>query len=87
MRRQDVQRVMENEELDLADRSAPSEAENQELGIVEGSAPSKQKDKPTSCVSIRRAGYVGASATPKVMAHRGKEKKRRKPLDDGENLE
>jgi hypothetical protein len=37
------------------------------------------EEKPTSSVSTRRAGYVGAPATPGVMAHWGKEKKRRKP--------
>jgi hypothetical protein len=35
--------------------------------------------KPTSRVSVRRAGYVGALATPGVMAHHGKEIKRRNP--------
>jgi hypothetical protein len=54
--------------------SAPSGAENQGLGIVEGSTPSKMEEKPTSNVSVGRAGYVGAPATPGVMAHRGREK-------------
>jgi hypothetical protein len=39
----DVQRVAENEELDLVEGLAPSRAENQGLGIVEGSTPSKTK--------------------------------------------
>jgi hypothetical protein len=51
-----------------------------------GQPPPKQKKNLLSSVSIRRTGYVGAPATPGVMAHCGKEKKRRKPLDDGENL-
>jgi hypothetical protein len=73
---QDVQWVTENKELDLVEGLAPSRVENQELGIVEGSAPSKTEEKPTSSVSVRRAGYVGAPDTPGViMAHHGKEKK------------
>jgi hypothetical protein len=52
----------------------PSRVENQELGILEGLAPSKTEEKPTSSISVRRAGYVGAPATPGVMARRGKEK-------------
>jgi hypothetical protein len=36
---------------------------NDEMGIVEGSAPAKTKEKPTSSVRERRAGYVGAPAT------------------------
>jgi hypothetical protein len=51
----DVQWVVENEELDLVEGSAPSRAENQGLGIVEGSAHSKMEEKPTSIVNIRRA--------------------------------
>jgi hypothetical protein len=54
---------------------------------VQGSAISKREENPTSSVSVRRPGYVGAPATPGVMAHHGKEKKRIKPLDDGENLD
>jgi hypothetical protein len=74
---------MENKELDLMEVPAPSRAENQELGIVEGSASSRMKEKPTSSISIRRARFVGAPATPGVMAHCGKEEKKeeRKPLD------
>jgi hypothetical protein len=45
------------------------------LDLVEGSAPFKTEEKPTSNVRVRRAGYVGAPATPGVTAHRGKEKK------------
>jgi hypothetical protein len=44
---------------------------------VEGSTTSKTEEKPTSIVSVRRAGYVGAQATPRVMdlmAHPGKER-------------
>jgi hypothetical protein len=41
---------------------------------MEGSVPSKTEEKPTSCVSVRRDGYVGAPATPEVTAHLGKEK-------------
>jgi hypothetical protein len=73
---------VENEELDLVEGLAPSRAENQRLGIVEGLIPSKTEEKPTNGISIRRAGYVGAPATPGVMAHCRKEKKIRKPLDD-----
>jgi hypothetical protein len=79
--------VAENVDLDFMERSAPFGAENQGLGIVEGSAPSKTEEKHTSSVSVRRARYVGALATPGDMALRRKEKKRRKPLDDGENLD
>jgi hypothetical protein len=67
----DFQRVAENDEQG----SAPFGAENQGLGTVKGSAPSKTEEIPTSSVSIRRAGYVGAPATPGVMAHRCKETK------------
>jgi hypothetical protein len=62
-------------------------AENQELDLVEGSPPCQAEEKPTSSVSVRRAGYVGAPATPGIMAHLGKEKKRRKLLDYDENLD
>jgi hypothetical protein len=37
--------------------------ENQELDIVEGSAPFEMEEEPTSSFSIRRAGNVGAPAT------------------------
>jgi hypothetical protein len=52
--------------------------ENQGLNIVEGLTPSKTEEKPTSNVSVRRAGYVGEPATPGVMTHRRKEKNEEK---------
>jgi hypothetical protein len=47
---------------------------------VEWSAPSEAEKEDAHGV---RAGYVGTPATPGVMAHPRKEKKIRKPLDDG----
>jgi hypothetical protein len=41
---------------------------------VEGSAPSETDEEPTCIIGIRRAGNVGASVTPGVMPHRGKQK-------------
>jgi hypothetical protein len=50
---------------------------------MEGPTPS-ESEEPTSSVSVRRAGHVGAPATghgpPWEREIRGK------PLDDGENL-
>jgi hypothetical protein len=54
------------------------------LDIVEGSTPT-ETEKET--VYRAEAGNVEAPAAPGVMSHRGKEKKRRKPLDDGEKLD
>jgi hypothetical protein len=58
----------------VSNRDVQWVAENEELDLVKGSAPSKTEEKPTSSISIRRARYVGALATPGVMAHCGKEK-------------
>jgi hypothetical protein len=44
------------------------------------------EEKLTSNISVRRARYVGALATPVVMAHHEKEKKIRKPLDGGDTF-
>jgi hypothetical protein len=57
--------------------TASSGVENKGLSIVEGSNISKTEEKPTSSVSVRRAG-VGAPTTPGVTAQRGKEKKSKK---------
>jgi hypothetical protein len=43
---------------------------------MDGPALSKTEAKPTSSISGRRVGYVGAPATPGFMAHHRKEKKR-----------
>jgi hypothetical protein len=51
---------------------------------MEGSARYKNEEKPTTTLSVKRAGYVEIPATPVVMAHRGKEEKIRKHLDDGD---
>jgi hypothetical protein len=45
------------------------------------------EEQPTCSISIRRARYVGTPATPGVMAHHEKEREKKKPLDDGENLD
>jgi hypothetical protein len=42
------------------------------LDIVDGSAPSEAEKEDAHGI---RAGYVGAPATPGVMAHHRKEKK------------
>jgi hypothetical protein len=75
---QHIQWITENEKLDLVEGSTPSGAENQRLNILEGSAPSKMEEKPTSSINVRRAGYVGASATPGIMAYHGKERAEKK---------
>jgi hypothetical protein len=50
---------------------------------VEWSASSKMEEKPTSSISVRRDGYVGAQTTLGVMGHIKKGRiERRKPLDD-----
>jgi hypothetical protein len=62
---------------------------NQELESMEGSALFKVEEKPTNSNSVRRAGKVGAPATQDSFPHYGKkeERKTRKPLDDGDDLD
>jgi hypothetical protein len=54
----------------------PPERKIKDWALSRGRPPPKREENPTS--SVRRAGYVGAPATPKVMAHRGKDKRKEK---------
>jgi hypothetical protein len=48
---QEVQRVAENEDLDLVEGSAPSEADDQGLGIFEGPAPTETVEESLACLA------------------------------------
>jgi hypothetical protein len=55
----------------------PPEQNIKDWALWRGRPTPKRDETPTSSVGVRRARYVGAPATPGVMAHRGKEKTRK----------
>jgi hypothetical protein len=63
----DVQQVTENKELDLMVAPPPPlQSGKLSPGHCGGVSPLKMEGKPTSSISVRRAGYVGAPATQGV---------------------
>jgi hypothetical protein len=66
--------------------SAAFGAENHGLGIVEGSVPNKSEE-PTSRVSKKEPEMWEHRTLGRVLPPPLEREKRRKPLDDGENLD